>query len=511
MIGLEIIDSEVFSGSSLCVILLESFSSNVLSDLLLLYEGISSMKAYRTSGSLITRRDLLKRGLQAGLAAALPANLWLNGCGKKRRGVKPSNVIMISIDTLRADHLGCYMYHRPTSPVLDEFASQGLLFENAATPCPWTLPAHASLLTGLYPSRHGARTRKNRLPDGVVTLAEVLRQHGFSTAGVVNSHWLSKKNGLHQGFDDFIYVEEYPGMIRSPKVEYDGLNWLSEHSGKPFLLFLHYYDIHSDYCSLPHYEKQFVRPYNGIADGSTTQLYDFRYGQLSPNQTDIEHLIDLYDASIRQMDDGLGRLFRLIEQKGLFNNTLVIVTSDHGEEFMEHGGVLHGRTYFQEIMHVPLVMRGPGLPQGQRVKEIVSLIDVIPTILALVGIAKPASLDGIDLYPLWQKSGVKPSLRLLFGEADWNNLVDNETVDDIKRAVRQQRYKLHYDRVLKEVELYDIVVDPGEKTNVASRHVGIVDSLFGSLKNFMRIEKTGETVPPLSPQEIEKLKSLGYL
>ena len=468
------------------------------------------MKGGRNSQRYQSRREFLKNGLYAGLNASLVGSLLLSSCGKRQRSA--TNVILISIDTLRAYHLSCYGYQRPTSPILDKFASQGLLFEDVSTTCPWTLPAHASLLTGLDPRRNGVRARTDRLRDGVLTLAEVLREHDFITSGIVNSHWLSKTNGLDHGFEEFLYVKEYADRTKPTRVEDEARNWLSKRRDKKFFLFLHYYDVHSDYHSLPHYEKQFVRPYNGIVDGSTSQLLDFRYGRIPmPNQADTEHLIDLYDAGVRQMDDGMERLFALLEEKNLLDNTLIIVTSDHGEEFMEHGGVLHSRTFFQETLHVPLIMRGPNLPQGQRIKGIASLIDVMPTLLAMLGISPPPGLDGIDLQSLWQRNNAGSPKRLLFGEADWNNIVDNKTVDDIKRFIRQDHYKLHFNRVTGKLELYDLVNNPEENIDVSSKHTPLVKLMRSRLRDFLRISRTGRTVDPLSPKEVELLKSLGYL
>jgi arylsulfatase A-like enzyme len=307
-------------------------------------------------------------------------------------------------------------------------------------------------------------------------------------------------------------VKESIKLAEPTKVEAKAHEWLSKHNGKPFFLFLHYYDVHSDYHSLPRYEKQFVRPYQGIADGSTLQLLLFRknlekrFHFFSLDDNDVKHLIDLYDAGIRQMDDGMARLFALLEKKDMLDNTLIIVTSDHGEEFMEHGGVLHGRTQFQELIHVPLLIRGPGLPHSKRLRHIASLVDVMPTILALQGISPPASLDGINLCPLWQKSNAQLPQRYIFAEADHNN-----TIHDVKRAIRHQRYKLHYDRSSKETQLYDLFDDPQEKVDVAHKHTQLVDSMFSSLKDFININKTGRKLEPLAPEEIKNLKSLGYL
>jgi arylsulfatase A-like enzyme len=468
------------------------------------------MSEEQSFGANFTRRRFLKYGLYGGLAVSLASGFWLSGWSSTSFRRRP-NVILISIDTLRADHLGCYGYARPTSPVLDKFASKGVLFEDVSATSPWTLPSHGSLLTGLYPNRNGLRLRRDYLGNDIVTIAEILGEQGFLTAAIVNSVLLSRKFGLDRGFNDFTYVKEDVAQVEPSKVETEALKWLSEHGSKPFFLFLHYYDLHSDYRSLPHYEKQFVRPYDGKADGSTAQLLRHRSGQLSLNRGDAEHLIDLYDASIRQMDDGLGRLFELLRTKRLLDYTFIIITSDHGEEFLDHGSVLHGRTYFQEVIQVPLLLRGPDIPRSKRIKHMASLVDVMPTILSLLDIPRPDSLDGRDQCPFWQDSDSEPPVRNLFAEADWNNVIQNRIVDDIKRMIRHRRFKLHYDRVTMEKQLYDLSNDPKEKINIALENSSMADSLFLQLQDFMKIETTGQPASPLSPEEINRLRSLGYL
>lgn len=467
----------------------------------------------RASYGHLTRREMLRYGVYSSLATGLLPSLWLSGCGRKKAAVKQTNVILISIDTLRADHVGCYGYQRPTSPTLDKLASQGLLFEDVTSTSPWTLPAHGSLLTGLYPNRHGLKSYNNRLPNDVVTLARVLRKHGFSTAAVVNSLYVSQRYGFNRGFDYFIYVKEIANLRVPSRVGGEALKWLSKNSGKPFFLFLHYFDVHGDYASLPHYENQFVRRYQGIADGTISQLLRFRMGQVSLDQADAGHLIDLYDAGIRQMDDGIAHLLWFLETKKLLGNSLVIITSDHGEEFLDHGGVLHSRTQYQELLHVPLIMWGPGIPRSKRLKNIVSLVDVMPTVLSLLGIPKPSLLDGFDLCPLWQNSAPQLPLRYLFAEGSKDSVIPYERNirHDIKRAVRHPRYKLHYDRLTKRTQLYDLQNDPQEKIDAASEHASLVDSMLSQLKSFMSINEIGPSLPPLSPEEVRRLKSLGYL
>lgn len=320
---------------------------------------------------------------KAGLSAV--AALLLASCaGRSPSGPpKPEIVILISIDTLRADHLGCYGYPRKTSPYLDRLASEGTLFEDAMTPAPWTLPAHASLLTGLYPSRHGVKGFGHYLPAKIDTLAQLLHRQGYVTAAVVNSHLLTSRSGLDRGFREFVYLEEVVPQREPTKGIIDqATSWLGRFREQKLFLFVHTYDVHSDYKAEERYEREFVRPYVGRADGTSRQLMAFREGKAALGRGDASHLIDLYDAGIRQTDDELLRLTDYLRASGLLERTLLVITSDHGEESFEHGGVLHGKTQYQEVVKVPLILRGPGIPKGRRVAAPVSLLDVMPTLLA---------------------------------------------------------------------------------------------------------------------------------
>ncbi|MFQ5792699.1 MAG: sulfatase, partial [Acidobacteriota bacterium] len=257
-------------------------------------------------------------------AGALVVLALLSGCAQT-----PRRVILISIDTLRADHLGLYGYPRPTSPVLDELADGSLVFEDATSASPWTLPAHGTLLTGLYPSRHGLKSHRRYLPATVPTLASRLAREGYVTAAAVNSHNLSSRYGLDRGFQEFFYEKERARQRKpSARITDQAMEWLTAYGKGRLFLFLHYFDVHSDYRSLPSYESQFVRPYQGEADGSTAQLVAFREGRVSLDSEDAAHLIDLYDAGIRQMDDELGRLLAFLRENELLEQSLLVVTSD---------------------------------------------------------------------------------------------------------------------------------------------------------------------------------------
>jgi arylsulfatase A-like enzyme len=438
-----------------------------------------------------------------GLATALA--LAAIACGGEAE--RPRLVVLVSIDTLRADHLGLYGYERATSPVLDALALESAVFEQAMSSSPWTLPAHATLLTGLYPSRHGLTSHERYLSSSLATLAQLFSRAGYRTAAVVNSHNLGPEFGLDRGFQRYRYVEERADQ-RAPSSEItdQGMEWVEAAGDDPLFLFLHYYDVHSDYASLPEYEAEFVRPYDGIADGTTAQLASHREGKVALSASDGPNLIDRYDAGIRQMDVEIGRFLDFLRERNLADETLLVATSDHGEEFFEHGGVLHGQTQYQEVLRVPLVVRGPGIPAGRRIGTPVSLVDIAPTLLGLTGIEAPQGLDGVDLAPLWAEDDRELEDRYLFAEADHNNVEH-----DITRAVRYRGFKLHFNRLSREYRLYDLSQDPGEREDLSSRQADAVAALSERLERFLASETFEAPVRTLSQEEIERLRSLGYL
>jgi arylsulfatase A-like enzyme len=341
------------------------------------------------------------------------------------------------------------------------------------------------------------------LPATISTLAETLARHGFLTAAVVNSYNLSDHYGLERGFQRFHYVRENAGQ-REPgtAVTERALRWLTTHADKRLFLFVHYYDVHSDYVSRPEFERLFESGYRGPVDGTTRQLREFRAGRIRFRPEDAARLVDLYDAGIRQLDQELQRLLSAIDSRAL-----VFITSDHGEEFLERGGVLHGRTQFQELVRVPLLVRGPRLPPGLRVSTPVSLVDVVPTLLRLVGLDPLPGIDGEELTSLWTDAA-RPGLkdRVLFGEADHGN-----AESDITRAVRRGRHKLHYNRLTRVSQLFDLETDPGEREDRVTKEPEVVAGLDQRLARFLTISPPAGKSAPLSPEEAERLRSLGYL
>jgi arylsulfatase A-like enzyme len=430
------------------------------------------------------------------------------GCGPAATAERP-NILLISIDTLRADHLSCYGYSRPTSPAIDRLAAEGVLFEQVVASSPWTLPSHASMLTGLNPRNHGLKSRLAGLQEDIPTLAMLLRDGGYTTMALVNAPDFLPRHGLHRGFEKY---REYPPReggrrVRSGKRQVaQAINWLEEGFDRPFFMFIHNYDVHSGYDPAPEFLDMFATPYDGKIKGSTADLMRARHGELTLSEDDLRHLIDRYDGGIRQLDSELALLFEYLDRRGLSDSTVVIVTSDHGEEFLEHGGVLHGQTMYSEMLDVPLILRGPGLPAGKRILGLAGLSDITPTVLVLAGVDVP-KMDGMDLTPTWEVGGAIPEDRLTFAEADHRN-----AEEDIKRMVRVGDVKLIYDRLARRQELYDLSRDPSEHRDLATAEPETVQLLMRYLERYEAGEaRDAVELPPLSQEELENLRSLGYL
>lgn len=420
------------------------------------------------------------------------------------------NLLLISVDTLRADHLGSYGHPRPTSPWLDALAAEGVLFEEALATAPWTLPSHASLLTGLYPSRHGVRTLHHALPREVPTLASRLTGEGYATGAVINQFYLTRHHEVVRGFEEVVpLASDQTARGAARRIARKGLQWLGDRE-EPWFLFLHFFDVHSDYRSRPQVERRFVRR-RSPKEGSTLQLMEISDGLEPLTDERAERLARLYDAGIRQLDGELERLFAALERRDRLAETLVVVTSDHGEEFGEHGGVSHGRTHYREMLHVPLLLRGPGIPAGRRVDEPVSVVDVVPTALDLLGVEPPPDLDGRSLRPLWtgkaEGSGARAlgEPRALFAEAAPG------TTEDTLAAVRVGRYKLVVDQRSGERELYDLRADPAERDDLSAERPALADRLERRLAAHRARQRPPRRAEDLPPRRLEHLRALGYV
>jgi arylsulfatase A-like enzyme len=452
------------------------------------------------------------------LGLAFCAALGLAACGGSASAPHPRNAILISIDTLRPDHLGCYGHEAPTSPTLDALAARGVRFADVTAAAPWTLPSHASMLTGLYAGHHGVKDHESRLPESTVTLAEEFQAKGFATAAVVNT-WNVGAPQFHlsQGFTRFCYVPETEveastGLTRmvdnGREVVAKAKEFLAESGAQPFFLFLHFYDVHTDFTPRAPYRAQFVAPYAGKLTGRSLQLQAYRARGETLGADDLRYLEQLYDAEIRQLDDLLGRFFTWLDGEKKLADTLIVVTSDHGEEFQEHGGILHGRTQYQELLRVPLILAGPGVPPATVIEAPVHGVDIAPTILARMGLGSSMPRDGLDLAPAWRGEALPE--RALFAEADHTNEVDGDPAHDIKHMIRRGSEKLHLDRHTHALELYDLSRDPGEHDDLASREAARAQALLAELERFQASAVAPQAIPAPTKEEQHLLDQLGY-
>jgi len=314
------------------------------------------------------------------------------GCGSEPR---PYNVLIVSIDTLRADRLGCDGYARPTSPALDRLASEhAVRFAIAIAEAPWTLPSHVTLLSGLHPLSHGVRQPSQAPAAEVRLLAERLSELGHYTFGITDGGWLSEPWGFARGFQSFQARDQE--FSRSVEQTLEFLRFREPRG--PWFGFLHTYDVHCPYDPPAPYRGRFVSPEaEPIEVEGRCGNPDFNSLELTPGQQ--RFLSDRYDEDVRRADDALGTLFAAFEQLDLWRDTILIVTSDHGEEFGEHGQIGHERSLQRELLAIPLLIAVPGRTP-RVVTAPVGLSDVVPTVLELLAAGGAAGLDGRSLVPL---------------------------------------------------------------------------------------------------------------
>jgi len=410
----------------------------------------------------------------------------------------PPNVLLVSIDTLRADHLGHYGYPRPTSPRLDAFAAGAVVFENAQASSSWTLPGLASVFTSTYSSTHNCWSFGSRLDDSFTTLAEILTLAGYDSACVVSHLFCTVRHGLQQGFvhfdDTFAHPEIDPvEAVTSEEISDRGIRFLeqkaaaaSSSDGRPWLLWLHYFDPHNDYVEHEGISERFVTP-----------------GERSADQI----AVDRYDGEIAFTDLHIGRVLRTLEETGQDRDTIVVVFSDHGEEFGDHGGYLHGHTLYAELVRVPLLIRAPGIAP-RRCAQLVRTVDVLPTVLDLIGLRPPAGIEGRSVRTAMEGRELR----------ELPALVEVRTEVATLSAVVEGRYKLV--RSLQEGAaplLFDLEADPGETRDVADADPERVEEMSARLQGLVRAARERSADYDLAedldlPESVlDQLRGLGYV
>lgn len=396
------------------------------------------------------------------------------------------NVILVSIDTLRRDHLSAYGYSRLTSPSVAEFRDDAVFFDQAIAQAPSTAPSHASLFTSLVPSRHGASvSKKKAIRSDVKTMAEIMKEHGYQTASFNGGAQMNAVFGLGRGFDIYRSFEggDYTQERFKDRVS-EGIEWLERNKGNKFFLFLHSYDVHNPYSPEVRYLDEFKdSDYAGEVKIpiDSTFLYSVNRRRRVISEADRRFIVSAYDGEIRGVDDGIRELLTYLRRVGLYDNTIIVFTSDHGEEFNEHGWMgWHSHTLYDELLRVPLAIKFPKQHfAGSEVATQVRSIDVLPTLLDVLGIDSLPNFQGRSLT------------RLASGRGDDDfpeyAVSERESRGKLPTSVRSAKWKLHGKR------LYDLENDPGETKNVADAHPEIVDQLKAIRKDVVgRYERDRE-------------------
>jgi arylsulfatase A-like enzyme len=454
---------------------------------------------------------------QTAVLGVLVVAMLAGGCAEP----PPPNVVMIVVDTLRADHLGCYGYARDTSPNIDRFAAGAVRYAHAYAAAPWTTPSVAALLTSRYPSELGIVAEPNRLDDRFVLLSEVLAAEGYATGAVVSHFFLGSEWNFAQGYHSFdeTNVLGHTG-ISSPGTTESALAMLRAGKGlQPFFLFAHYFDPHYDYIEHPGH--RFSDPgYRGpIRSGAR---YEELIAQIeSLTDADRTQLVDLYDSEISFTDAHIGRLLAALDELGLADDTIVVLTADHGEELLDRGGIGHGQSLYQEQIAVPLIIRYPG-GRPAVVEQSVGLIDVYPTLLSFLGIAISHPISGRSFLGI-ERPG--PAARPVFSESEWGS---------VRAAVSGPLKLLHHLPGGFE-SLFDLRADPGETRDLlpqiaAGGNPALGEALFAAdrsaptarnvadlqrqLAAWMRVMERSRHAGPqveLSDEDRAQLRALGYL
>lgn len=460
------------------------------------------------------------------VACALGTHAWLT---RTRSEDTPPrwNVLLISVDTLRADHLGCYGYERETSPAIDALASEGTLFAACVATSPWTLPSHMSMLTGQYPTVHGVLSHENKARSACATLAELLHRRGYRTAAVISGGGMRAEQGFGRGFglyDDYSVVAAYPASsdLSLDEADFPGfvttvptarftnraaLKWLREDADRPFFLFLHYWDVHWDYCPPAPYDTIFGADYEGPMKGRKQELDTWLFPGCKTE--DLQRTIALYDGETRWTDVHIGEMLEELKKLGLYDDTIIILTADHGEEFLEHGKHGHGHSLYEELLHVPLIIKLPKplQPQAPVLTGPVSLVDIMPTVLDALDVARAGGLAGVSLMST-MRSGPKSTRGPLFAEG-----VKGRNMCMVKLG----SYKLILDLDTGWSAYHDLSLDAGELDALppgTEWGEGLLTHVTAWLKNNQaQVARLGDddTTVELDDETREMLRSLGYV
>lgn len=431
-------------------------------------------------------------------------------------------MVLITIDTLRADHLGCYGYPRNTSPTIDALAQNATVFTQCVSQSTGTLPSHSSIFCSLNPPSHGAVHNLSALSPEVPSLVRLFRDNGYRTGAVVSSAVVHSGSGLNQGFQDYndsldsTELNRNNAERRADSTTGAAIEWIWKRNGERFFLWIHYIDPHGAYYPPEQYRQLFVDDKYYSEEGelpigethfqpNVIPLY-----QALPASREPANYISQYDAEIRFVDEHINRLLQFMKKTDLMANTIIVVTSDHGE-------ILTGRDFYfshsirtyDELALIPLIVYFPNAPAHRRIDEQVRAIDILPTIMDRLKIKNPHPIHGRSLMPLVRGDAeFEPKPAIVFSEYGSPKL--DEKVG-AQRTIRTETWKFTQNAPDGSEELYNLVDDPAEKTNLADRETEVLNSMKEMLEKWEKSITTRKVAKPeLSRKMIEQLESLGY-
>lgn len=415
------------------------------------------------------------------------------GCGGTP--VRP-NILLLDLDTLRADHLGAYGYRRNTSPNIDALARRGSVFLRAYAQSGWTPPSQTSIMTSLYPTVHKVNQHGQVLDPDIPMLAEILQQNGYATAGFSQLMGSS----FRRGFDEYTWRDgawnEGP-IDKNIEVAMRSMQqWVVQQS-RPFFLFFHTFQVHLPYAPLERFAQRFGGDYEGPLLGKNiTEEVLKESGGVQATATDREHVVAMYDAELAHLDEVIGRLLTFMEKRHLIDNTIVAVLADHGDEFGEHGIMARHGTLYNEVIRIPLIFAGPKVPAGRVFDQPVRGIDVAPTLVRLAGIEMPKIWQGSALDSIWE------------GEEEVAREVLSEQGN--RAVLIADRFKYFSNG-----HLIDLKRDPTEQRNISAERPTMTRQMkfrLGELLAELR-QQSARSVGPvdLTNEEMEQLRDLGYI
>lgn len=403
------------------------------------------------------------------------------GCGPSALPGKP-NVIIYLVDTLRVDHLGVYGYERDTSPELDRFARDAVVFDNAYSPTSWTKPACLSVLTGLNPPRHRAVTRPDTVSEEITLLSEYLQPNGYHTVGMITNPNLIPLWGFDQGYDAYLDIDATGKNSRADKVNESAFAQLDKRPDKPFFFYIHTMDPHGPLKPPPPYDTMFPRfSKRAIMPSLITE---------KTKRKAVKDAVSAYDGEIAYNDHHFGRLMERLKEDGLYDDALIVFVADHGEEFKDHGKGGHGHTLYQELVHVPMIIKLPGNElAGKRVEARVSLVDIVPTVLSCLNQSIPETLDGVDILPLMRGQTSRELRRPLYLDLDMERA--NGTVHVIKGVLDGPLKYVRREGPKFKESLFNIITDPDERNDLIESHEKEARKLAALLDEYTMGASTG--------------------